>query len=98
KASPMTFTVEMQSNSSGSGQIFWKEIGLPYNAVRSQVFDVTHDGNVHTYSIQLSPKGPVQGVRIDPSNGEGQIQIQSMRLLDDSGVTIHEWTFADAIR
>lgn len=98
KASPMTFTVEMQSNSSGSGQIFGKEIGLPYNAARSQVFDVTHDGNVHTYSIQLSPNGPVQGVRIDPSNGEGEIQIQGMRLLDDSGVTIHEWTFADIVR
>gem|GEM_PF-6917863 len=98
KASTMTFTVEMQSKSSGSGQVFWKEVGQPYSAERSQVFDVTHDGNVHTYSIQLSPQGPVQGVRIDPSNGAGQIEIRQMRLLDGNGVPIHEWNFADAGR
>ncbi|WP_390889112.1 sulfatase-like hydrolase/transferase [Rhodopirellula halodulae] len=90
---PMTFVVEMKSNSSGRGQVFWKETQLPYSAERSEGFDVNHDGVFHTYSIELSPSGTVQGVRLDPSNGPGIIQIRSMRLQDENDQVIHEWSF-----
>lgn len=98
QAGPMKFIAEMKSTSSGRGQVFWKEVGQPYAAERSQGFAVRHDETLQTYSIDLSPEGPVDGVRIDPSNGNGRIEIQSMRLLDGSGNPIAEWSFRNTSR
>ena len=77
----------MVSNSSGNGQVFWQEQGAgPFNRERSQVFDVKHDGQKHTYTIEFTTTDQLLAVRIDPSRGPGKIEISGIRLIsDDNG-------------
>ena len=51
----------MKSESSGRGQVFWKEAGQPFAAERSTRFDVHHDGHEHTYAVTMSAGAPVLG-------------------------------------
>jgi arylsulfatase A-like enzyme len=93
KAGSLILHVRMQSNSSGNGQAFWKQVGRPFAAVRSQSFEVNHDGDEHDYAIRLTPAGSINGIRIDPARGVGRIEITNMRLTKDDGTVIHEWKF-----
>lgn len=93
EAKALTLHLTMKSNSSGQGQVFWKEPGRPFAAERSEFFEVTHDGQPHQYAIEFSPQAPVEAVRVDPSRGSGKIEISSMRLVGADGAVIHEWSF-----
>lgn len=89
----MTLQLRMKSNSSGNGQVFWRDGREAFAAARSQSFEVTHDGKPHEYVIGLSPHGNVQSIRIDPSRGNGIIEIFEAKLLGDEGQVIHQWSF-----
>ena len=89
----MTFRIRMKSSSKGRGQVFWKAVGLPYAAIRSEVFEVVHDGIEHAYEIELKPDHTVHGIRIDPSTGAGRIEILEARLTDENGRLVRRWTF-----
>ncbi len=80
-ATSLALQFTMKSNSSGQGQVYWKEQGRPYAAERSQLFSVKHNDSPHHYAIPFTPNGPVQGVRIDPSRGSGTIEISEVRLI-----------------
>lgn len=88
-----TLHFTMTSDSSGNGQVFWqeKEAG-PFTAVRSQFFDVQHDGNSHEYAIEFTTKSPLVAVRIDPSRSQGRIDISDIRLVGEAGKTFYEWS------
>ncbi|MEM6778355.1 MAG: sulfatase [Planctomycetota bacterium] len=90
---PLTLKLRMKSDSSGSGQIFWRGEGQVFASDRSQFFDVTHDGNSNDYSIELMPESPVLSVRIDPSRGQGTIDVTEAALLDADQNVIHQWSF-----
>ncbi|MEM8913839.1 MAG: sulfatase [Planctomycetota bacterium] len=90
---PLTFKLRMKSDSAGAGQVFWRGKGQAFAADRSRFFDVTHDGNSNDYAIELAPKSPVLSVRIDPSRGEGTIELMEAELLDADQNVIHQWSF-----
>jgi len=95
-AAPTSFTLHltMASTSSGKGQVFWQEQNSgPFQAKRSQFFDVEHDGERHDFAIKFSTESPLHALRIDPSKGHGEITIHSVRLTDDKGRVIHQWSF-----
>ncbi|MCA9136014.1 MAG: hypothetical protein KDB00_04625 [Planctomycetales bacterium] len=83
----------MKSNSSGNGQIYWKETALPYAAQRSRTFDVIHDDIEHEYTINFTPNAPINAVRIDPSRAGGSIKISAMKLTESNGKAVQIWTF-----
>ena len=93
--SSMTMHVTLASDSKGTGQIFWQEknVAPAYFRDRSTQFEVQHDGEQHEYSVTITPKNPVTGVRIDPSTGPGTITISNIRLTTASGKLIHQWKF-----
>lgn len=82
----------MESDSSGTGQIFWKDKDhQPFSADRSKRFEVKHDGRPQQYRIEWNVAHPVTAVRIDPSKGSGQMTISQIKLLTDDGRVLHEW-------
>ena len=89
-----TLHVTMSSDASGRGQIFWRERGVPrFSAANSQTFEIQHDGHPHTYVVPCPTASPMLDIRIDPSNGSGTIQISAVRLTNDAGKTLYEWSF-----
>jgi arylsulfatase A-like enzyme len=96
-AGKLYFQFSMNSNSSGTGQIYWQEedVTPSFSRERSQSFKPTHDGELHIYRIELSPQNPVIAVRIDPSNAAGRIKLSQMQLMDDSGSELYQWTIQD---
>lgn len=83
-----TLHVTMTSDSSGKGQVFWQEKKAgPFKAERSHFFDVQHDGRKHEYAVDFTTKSPLLAVRIDPSRGQGRIEISDIRLVDKDGAT-----------
>lgn len=95
KPRELVLEVTMASNSKGSAQFFWQEKGVTpmFFRDRSRVFNVQHDGKLHQYSVSLSAKAPVIGVRFDPSNARGEISISAMRLTDSEGHEVYRWKF-----
>ena len=92
-AGSFVMTIKMKSGSKGAGQFYWKAEGQPFAAQRSQQFDVQHDNAQHVYQIMFRTDRPVQSVRIDPSRGEGKIQISEMQLSTSSGQLVKRWAF-----
>lgn len=89
----LTLEFKMKSEASGQGQVFWRGGGQPYGKEFSEVFDINHDGNDHEYSVDFSSTAAVSGIRIDPANGRGKIDILEVRLVDKEGETVHRWNF-----
>jgi arylsulfatase A-like enzyme len=83
----------MISESSGSGQIFWHELGVTpaFFGDRAVGFEVIHDGKSHEYAVEFSPKASVLAVRIDPSRAPGRMHLSNIRLTDAEGVVLHVW-------
>ncbi|MFN3151352.1 sulfatase [Bremerella sp.] len=93
-SAPLKLHITMVSDSSGGGQVFWREKGANFfKADRSQVFDVKHDGQAHAYSTTLKPTSPLLGIRIDPSRGSGKTIITQLRLTDEEDTLIYKWSF-----
>ncbi len=83
-----TLHITFQSNSSGNGQLFWQQQGAgPFKADRSELFDVQHDSQPHQYTIEFTPTAPLMALRIDPSRGQGKMEITDIRLVDKQGTT-----------
>jgi len=73
---PMTemleFTLTMKSDSGTTGQIFWSEdIHAGFDENRSVRFDVTNDGEFHTYTVKALLEGQLRKIRIDPGSDKG---------------------------
>lgn len=86
--------VTMTSDSSGKAQVFWQEKGAgPFAAERSRFFDVQHDGQKHEYAVHFRSKSPLLAVRIDPSKGQGKIEISGVWLTNKDGKTLYRWSF-----
>ncbi len=81
-----TLHITMTSNSSGRGQVYWQEQSTgPFTAERSRSFDVEHDGKTHEYAVKFATENPLLAVRIDPSRGQGTIEISDIRLVGENG-------------
>ncbi|MCL2120572.1 MAG: hypothetical protein FWH27_19335, partial [Planctomycetaceae bacterium] len=66
------FSLTMQSDSGPTGQIFWSEdIHDGFDENRSVRFDVTNDGEFHTYTTKALLAGQLRKIRIDPGSDKG---------------------------
>ena len=83
---PVTVKIRMKSNSKGTGRIFWSLKGRRgFARERALNFPVTHDGTWHDYAINLPFEGKMIGLRLDPCTAPGEVWIDSIRVVDQSG-------------
>jgi len=75
--------VTMSSNASGRGQFFWQEQGVnpQFFRDRSETFEITHDGKMRTYQIELTPDHPMLAIRLDPGQSAGEIRVEQVKLI-----------------
>ncbi len=93
---PGDFVLELTaaSNSSGDGQVFWREQGTnAFSAERRLQVDMLHDGQMHTYRVPLAADKPITGLRIDPSRDAGTITITGITLLTHRDDVVKHWSF-----
>lgn len=79
--SVLTLTFKMRSQSSGNGQLFWTTNSNPsFSESKSSVFSVAHDGEWHSYELDVSESEKVGLLRLDPSRSTGQIELKDIRI------------------
>lgn len=86
------FRFEMKSESIGKGYLSWKEAGdKDYLPERSAPFSVTHDGQWHSYSVEMPLGTSLRGIRIQPSQGEGRMELRNIEMVTTDGYYIRDW-------
>ncbi|TWU08426.1 sulfatase [Stieleria varia] len=94
-AGELTLRFTMSSQSTGNGQLFWREQGeaKAFHRDRSVDFSVTHDGQSHEYDVKFSTATPLQALRVDPSRSAGKLKLSNLRLTDNEGKILYTWKF-----
>lgn len=97
------FKFEMKSTSSGQGMLFWKDQNdtdykkymdagfVPDESTNASAIPANHDGSWHQYSIEMPLVGRLKTIGIQPSAGEGMIEIRNMELTTQEGYYIRDW-------
>ncbi len=80
-----TVRFRLKSKASGDGFIFWITAEKGFAAIRSLKFDVQHDDSWHDYEVKISPKEVVTGFRIDPAQGPGRIEVETITVVGADG-------------
>ena len=90
KGGPFTLKFSMTSNEPGKGSIFYnkpsRDTLIP--------FPLEHDGRSHEYEVEI-PVDTLKGLRINPTKSKGTIEVDEIRILDNTGKTVRSWEFDD---
>ncbi len=83
---------ELKSNSSGDLQVFYRSTGKA--AFKGEVTSVqmAHSGEWEPVGATFNVNGQLRGLRIDPSQALGEIEIRNLRLVAADGALIKEWS------
>jgi arylsulfatase A-like enzyme len=83
---------EMKSNSTGNGSIAWKEVReSTYLPEKLTDFKSIHDGNWHQYKVEMPMKRALKVLKIQPSSGEGMIELRNIELVSTDDHYIRDW-------
>ncbi len=83
---------EMISNSKGEGNISWKEgSDKIYSTEKASTFKSLHDGEWHQYSVEISLKGVLRALKIQPSTSDGLIEVKNIQLVTADNYYIRDW-------
>ena len=83
---------EMKSGSSGSGAVSWKLAGdQDYLSDRSTPLEAKHDGTWNNYALPIPLEGRLSTIRIQPSSGEGKMELRNIELVTLDGHYIRDW-------
>jgi hypothetical protein len=83
---------EMKSNSTGNGSIAWKEgREKTYLPEKLTDFKSIHDGNWHQYKVEMPMKRALKVLKIQPSSGEGMIELRNIELVSTDDHYIRDW-------
>ncbi len=80
---PLRLAIKMKSTASGEGRVFWKGTKFDYyDTSRSMAFPVTHDGQWHEYTVDLTGAGNefVNQLNFEVCSGPGDIEVAWMTL------------------
>jgi len=78
---PLAVNLRLRCATVGAGQFFWMTAAAPDPAeARSQSFKLIHDGRWHDYSVPLAAEGAVIGLRFDPGEAPGRIEVERIEL------------------
>ena len=95
KGGQFVLKMHFASSARGDAQLFWSEFGVAPAFIRdrSKTFAVTADGEPHEYAVEFEAKSDLTAIRFDPSRGKGIVRVSSMKLQDDEGSVLYEWSF-----
>ena len=93
-----TVEIRMRSRGAGGGAVYVatkKEPG--FDRDRMKGFSIKHDGEWHTYRIDVTLDSQLTALRIDPGNARGMIEIDRIRLIgwkaEWAGRVARDWRF-----
>jgi hypothetical protein len=79
---PCIVRLRVKCASAGDGQVFWTTTQSPNtDEARSQHFKLIHDNQWHNYSVPLSAAGTIAGLRLDPGEAPGLIEVAQMEVV-----------------
>jgi hypothetical protein len=85
-------TFEMKSSGKGDGLMSWKVSGnKEYLEENTTPFESMHDGEWHSYKVDMPLKGRLSHIRIQPSGSPGDIEIKNIVLVNADGYYIRDW-------
>lgn len=83
---------EMKSSGSGDGELAWKyNPKEDYPEENATPINCIHDGNWHTYQVEMPLKKNLKVIKIKPAAAEGEISIRNIRLITNDGYLIRDW-------
>lgn len=83
---------EMKSSSTGDGELAWKyNANDGYTSKNSTPFKGIHDGKWHTYSVAMPLQKVLKVIKIQPSSGEGEIDLRNIKIVTNDGYLIRDW-------
>ena len=82
---PVIALLRLKCAAAGDGQVFWITATAPnFNEAHSRRFPLIHDNQWHDYRVALAAEGTIQQVLLDPSEGPGVIEVESIELALES--------------
>ena len=88
-----SFEVRMKTSAKGDGQFFFAGPSKQVVPGTYVLLKIKHDGEWRQYQVEKEAKEPVGLVRFDPCAGEGELDIEWMRLKKENGEVVKEWKF-----
>ncbi|MGB5820317.1 MAG: sulfatase-like hydrolase/transferase [Saonia sp.] len=83
---------KMKSTGKGDGNISWKSGEDKIYSNQNKVsFTVTHDGQWHSYKVEIPLKGRLNTIRIQPSKSKGKMELRHMELVNVDDHYIRDW-------
>jgi len=64
---------------------------VPVENMNVSIIETNHDGHWHQYSIEMPLVGRLETISLQPSAGEGIIEIRNMELTTRDGYYIRDW-------
>ncbi|MCX7048690.1 MAG: sulfatase-like hydrolase/transferase, partial [Candidatus Sumerlaeota bacterium] len=91
---PLLFKVRMKCATKGAGEVRWTDAEVKtFGRIAYVSFPIQHDGQWHEYEAQMTVKGKLASLRLDPGAAEGEIEIAWIRLVKPDGTALKEWKF-----
>ncbi len=94
----VTVEIRMRSRVAGAGAVYAATKKSPgFHRDRMKGFSIQHDGQWHTYRIDVTLDSQLTVLRIDPGNAQGTIEIDRIRLIgwrsEGAGRVARDWRF-----
>jgi hypothetical protein len=79
---PVLARLRLKCAAGGNGQIFWATASAPdFSEANSERFRLIHDNQWHEYTVALAADGTIERLRLDPAEGPGVIEADSIQVL-----------------
>jgi len=94
---PYQLKFRLQSQAGGAGEVFFTTDAKTTLPKGSHVlFDVSHDGQWHEYTIELKTTKRIHALRFDPCSSPGVVRVDSLRISDAQGMVLSRWPAASS--
>jgi len=86
--------LRMKSNIKNPGVIYWgTDTAGHFHRSRSIGLAIKHNGQWEDYLLELPVVGKLSNLRIDPGAGNGNVEIDSIKLSKPDGAELKTWNF-----
>ncbi len=84
----------MRGKTGANGIFYWSSDQTPrYVPERRVMFNTTFDGEWHDYDLAFTPKGIVDGLRLDACTQPTTVELDWIRLCQADGTVVQAWEF-----
>lgn len=84
----------MRGKAGANGIFYWSSDQTPqFVPQRRVMFNTAFDGEWHDYELAFSPKGTLDGLRLDASTSPTTLELDWLRLCKADGTVIQAWEF-----